>query len=43
MKKLSFNVLETDIKIPINKIEFVKQDIPLEISIDFLPASDLWG
>ena len=40
MKIVPFNDLEADIEIPSNKIGFVKEDMPVEISIDSFPASD---
>ena len=40
MKIVPFNNLEADIKIPSNKIGFVKLGMPVEISIDSFPAND---
>ncbi len=40
MKILPFNQLEADVKIPSNKIGFVKVGMPAEISIDSYPAID---
>ena len=40
MKIVPFNDLEADIEIPSNKIGFVKNNMPVEISIDSFPASD---
>ena len=40
MKILPFNKLEADVKIPSNKIGFVRVGMPAEISIDSFPAND---
>ena len=40
MKIVPFNKLEADIKIPSNKIGFVKLGMPVDISIDSFPAND---
>ena len=40
MKIVPFNKLEADVKIPSNKIGFVRVGMPAEISIDSYPAND---
>ena len=40
MKIVPFDDLEADIEIPSNKIGFVKEGMPVEISIDSFPSSD---
>ncbi len=40
MKIVPYNKLEADVEIPSNKIGFVREGMPVEISIDSFPATD---